>query len=79
MELNNNINVSIYSELLAHLDDSAKLALIAHLSSATGSEKKRKPVLFKRLFGAWKSEESAEEIIKSIRKSRKSNRKIEPL
>lgn len=79
MQLKEHTNASVYFELLAHLDDAAKKALIAHLSAASTTAKKRKPKSFKQLFGAWKGRETAEEIIVAIRKSRTSKRKIEAL
>ncbi len=76
MEFKEHTSASVYFELLSHLDESARQALIAHLSAPSSGAKKRKPKSFKQLFGAWKSQETAEEIIAAIRKSRTSKRKI---
>ncbi|MCC6514754.1 MAG: hypothetical protein IT275_00210 [Chitinophagales bacterium] len=77
MQLKENSNASAYYNLLSNLNESSKLELIAHLSNSILKNKSSKPKSFERLFGAWKSKETAEEIIDNIRKSRVSNRKIE--
>lgn len=77
MQLKEKADISMYVDLLSHLDESAKKALIAHLSSTKLDKKKRKSKSFEQLFGAWKSSETAEEIISSIRKARVTKRKIE--
>lgn len=77
MQLKENSNASAYYDLLSTLNESSKLELIAHLSNSILKNKSNKPKSFERLFGAWKSKETAEEIIDNIRKSRVSNRKIE--
>ena len=57
-----------------------KLELISKITdSLKGTKKEVKDDSWKKLFGAWQSEESAEEIIEEIRASRNTNRKIEDL
>lgn len=77
MQLKENSNASVYFDLLSNLNEDSKLELIAHLSKSILDNKKKNPKSFAKLFGAWKSNETSEEIIKNIRNSRVSKRKIE--
>jgi len=77
MQLKETSNASAYYDLLSNLNESSKLELIAHLSNSILKNKRNKSKSFEKLFGAWKSKETAEEIIENIKKSRFSNRKIE--
>lgn len=77
MLLKENSSASVYYDLLSNLNESSKIELIAHLSNSIVNKKKQKSKSLDDLFGAWKSTETAEEIIADIRNSRVSNRKIE--
>lgn len=67
-----------YWQLLAHLDTDIKQALIERLSkSIKGKEEYQTSI--EQAYGAWESEESAEELINEIRSSRTFNRKTEEL
>jgi hypothetical protein len=77
MQLKENSNARAYFDLLSNLNDNSKLELIAHLSSSILKNRNNKSRSFDSLFGAWKSKETAEEIINNIKKSRVSNREIE--
>ena len=61
MQLKENSNASAYYNLLSNLNESSKLELIAHLSNSILKNKSSKPKSIERLFGAWKSKETAEE------------------
>ena len=77
MQLKEHTNASVYFELLSQLDDVSKKALIAHLDDSNQTKSKKNTKTFKQLFGSWKSNETAEELIASIRKSRTTKRKLE--
>ncbi|WP_339606116.1 hypothetical protein [uncultured Roseivirga sp.] len=55
-----------------------KLNLIDRLTKSVKSKASAKSKM-KSAFGAWSSDESAEELIKRIQNSRKTNRQIEEL
>ncbi len=76
LEINTSI-VSCYIGLLSNLSTDNKLELISQLSSLVKTDLKNKQSLFKQSFGALETEETAEEMIKEIRASRISTRKIE--
>jgi len=66
--------------MVKNLSADVKLELISKISdSLKEPTKERKDDSWKNLFGAWESEESAEEIIEEIRASRYTNRQIEDL
>ena len=71
--------VDYYFDLLTNLSVESKLDLISKLSLSIKQNSKEPEVSLQSLFGAWKSDETAEEIIAEIRSSRVSNRTIEPL
>ena len=73
MQLKEHTNASVYFELLSQLDDVS----IAHLADSNQTKTKKNTKTFKQLFGSWKSNETAEELIASIRKSRTTKRKLE--
>ena len=56
-------------ELIRHLDFKNRLALIARISNSMLTDEKEKEQLFLNCFGAWKGEETAEEIIANIHQS----------
>ena len=72
------IIVDGYLELLEKLSPDNKLDLISRLSASLRTDLEEKDSLFKKSFGAFVSEETAEEIIKEIRASRLSTMEIEP-
>jgi predicted CopG family antitoxin len=75
-----NINIAdYYFGFLDTLKHDSKLDLIAKLSQSLKNSEKKETISLQSLFGAYKSEESAEEIIAELRTSRTFNRKIEPL
>lgn len=66
--------------MVKNLSADVKLELISKITdSLKGTKKEAKDDSWKKLFGAWESEESAEEIIDEIRASRHTNRQIEDL
>lgn len=67
-----------YMSLLNHLSPKMKLNLIERLNNSINS-KNEDQTKFKAAFGAWDSTESADELIKIIRESRKTQREIEEL
>lgn len=70
---------TLYLGVLNNLSPEQKLDLIAQLSQSLKDFYRSDQQNLAALFGAYKSVESAEEIIASIRASRASNREIEPL
>ncbi|MEX2568774.1 MAG: hypothetical protein WD431_22725 [Cyclobacteriaceae bacterium] len=66
--------------MVKNLSADEKLELISKITDSLKKTKKEvKDDSWKKLFGAWESEESAEEIIEGIRASRYTNRQIEDL
>ena len=76
MESSDSKILKSYFGLLSGLSDKLKLDLIKMLNQSVNSEGFEKSRM-KASFGAWKSEESAEEIISQIESSRLTNRQIE--
>lgn len=75
-----NINIAdYYFEFLKKLNQNSKLDLISMLSQSLKKEDDFADTSLQSLFGAYKSEETADEMIKEIRNSRVSNRNIETL
>ncbi len=75
-------NVSLadyYFGFLQHLNSDSKLDLISKLSQSLKESEKVSDTSLDSLFGAYKSQETAEEIIAELRESRVSNRNIESL
>ena len=74
------INTTIiegYLQMLDNLSPSNKLDLISKLSASVKSDIRNKKSTFKRAFGAFQSDKSADEIMNEIRSSRTFNRQIE--
>ena len=74
------INTTIidgYVGLLDNLSTNNKLDLISKLTNSIKSDLTNKKSTFKKAFGAFESNKSAEEIIEEIRNSRVSTRQIE--
>jgi hypothetical protein len=66
-----------YIRLLDNLSPDSKLDLISRLSSSVKTDITNRKKSFKKAFGAWESQRSADEIIDEIRSSRNFNRQIE--
>ena len=73
----NAVLIDNYFGLLRSLSSENKLKLIAKLSSSIINEDTDNEDIIDMFFGAFKSEKSAEELIKEIRESRTFNRTIE--
>ena len=67
-----------YFGVLKNLNADSKLDLISQLSQSLKAVN-RDTTSLESLFGAYKSDETADEIIAELRSSRVSNRNIEPL
>ena len=78
IDLNTRI-IDSYTELLKNLSITAKLDLISKLSQSLKKNFKNNNTSFERSFGAWDSEVDAEKLVKSIRSTRYSNRRITEL
>lgn len=76
-----NVNIADnYWGMIKNLSADVRLELISRISNSLKSEETtEKPDSWKLLFGAFKSKQSADEIIDDLRKSRYSNREIESL
>ena len=68
-----------YFGLLKNLNAESKLDLISKLSQSLKNNDAASETSLQSLFGALKSEETADEIIARLRASRVFNRNIEPL
>lgn len=66
-----------YAELLENLSPTNKLELISKLSDSIKSDLKNRKNSFKKAYGAFESDQSAEEIIEDLRRNRNLNRHIE--
>ncbi|MDD4190512.1 MAG: hypothetical protein PHI28_04225 [Mangrovibacterium sp.] len=77
MKSNTGALIDNYFGLLRSLSRENKIKLIAKLSNSIVDEVSEKENVIDRFFGAFKSDKSAEEIIKGIRDSRRFNHKIE--
>jgi len=76
LEINSTI-VEGYVGLLDNLSTNNKLDLISKLTASVKTDLSNKKSSFKKAFGAFDSEKSAEKIIEEIRNSRVSTRQIE--
>lgn len=68
-----------YFGILKNLNSDSKLDLISKLSQSLKESANAPETSLQSLFGAYKSEETAEEIIEKLRASRVFNRHIESL
>ena len=68
-----------YFGFLKNLNADSKLDLISKLSQSLKETDSKPEISLQSLFGAYKSDETAEEIIENIRSSRVFNRNIEQL
>ena len=75
-----NINIAdYYFDFLNNLNSDSKLDLIAKLSQSLKEVEKKPTTSLQSLFGSYKSNDTAEQIIAEIRASRVFNRNIESL
>ena len=77
--LEHNNLADYYFGFLKNLNSDSKLDLISKLSRSLKENDTTSEPSLQSLFGAYKSKESAEEIIDKIRQSRVSNRTVEEL
>lgn len=68
-----------YFGFLKNLKHDSKLDLITKLSESLKTSENTNEISLQSLFGSYKSEQSADEIIEDIRNSRFNNRQIEEL
>lgn len=79
IDVNTNL-VDSYFALLKSLSPNNKLELIARLSNSLKTSKTSKSDnSLKALFGSWKSDQSADQLIEELMQARKSTRKIDEL
>jgi hypothetical protein len=71
--------IDSYINLVKNLNVSAKLDLIAKLTQSLKNSFDKKNNSFDEAFGAWDSNESGEKLAKSLRESRRFNRRISNL
>ncbi|MET7254964.1 hypothetical protein [Dyadobacter fermentans] len=71
--------VDAYASLLGNLSTENRMALIARLGEVDEMISRKRKSSFRKAFGAFVSDQSADEIIEDIRNSRVSTRQIEPL
>ena len=75
-----NVNLTdYYFGFLKNLNPNSKLDLISKLSQSLKNKDVDADTSLQSLFGAYKSEETADEMIAGIRNSKVFNRNIEPL
>ena len=74
----NNSLIETYLKLLMNLSWESKSELISRLTSSMKKEKKNEEAFY-NLFGVWKDEKSAEDMIVEIREARNFNRVREKL
>ena len=72
-----NLIVDNYFEMIKNLSADVKLELISRISDSLTNTSDIKNDSWKELFGAYDSEQTAEEIIDDLRKSRFTHREIE--
>lgn len=75
----NNLIADNYFGLIKNLSIDVKLELISRITDSLKDIPVRKSDSWKKLFGAFDSEQSADEMIEDIRESRYTNRQIESL
>lgn len=69
--------IDSYISLLKNMKAQTKLELISKLKKTVEIDTKKDNDAFYKAFGGWDENESAEELIESIKNSRTFNRKIE--
>jgi len=75
----NTILINSYFKLFQNLSLSGKADLISKLSESIKSSKQNNSNEFDKAFGGWKGNETADQLIESIKTSRNFNREIEEL
>ena len=73
-----NALIDNYLGLVRNLSPKLKLDLIERLTKLINVDLGKKKTIFKKSFGAWKSEKSANDIILELRECRGFYRNIEP-
>ncbi len=79
MKTSNSHILNSYWGLIKTLHTSWKLDLIERLTQSIRQNLQQDPNTMKNAFGAWESDQSAEQIIQELRHSRNSDRQIENL
>ena len=79
MKTSNSRILNSYWGLIKTLHISWKLDLIERLTQSIRQNLQEGPNTMKNAFGAWESDQSAEQIIQELRNSRNTNRQIEKL
>jgi hypothetical protein len=74
-----NLIADNYFGMIKNLSSDVKLELISRISDSLRESSSQDNDTWKKLFGAFDSEQSAEEIIDDLRNSRFTNRQIEDL
>lgn len=69
--------IDSYLSLLKNMSDSNKLDLISKLSRTVHEDLEQERSDFYKSFGGWSSDESAEELISSVKEARVFNRKLD--
>ena len=69
--------IDSYISLLKNMSKPNKLELISRLTKTVKSDKEQEKTDFYNAFGGWDKNESAEDLIESIRGSRTFNRTVE--
>lgn len=69
--------IDSYISLLKNMSAQNKLDLISRLTNTVKTDIEREKTDFYKAFGGWDKNESAEELIKTIKRSRTFNRTIE--
>lgn len=79
-KMTSGVNIAdYYFGFFKNLKHDSKLDLITKLSESLKTTENMNEVSLQSLFGSFKSEQSADDIINEIRNSRNSNREIEEL
>ena len=74
-----NLIADNYFGMIKNLSTDVRLELISKISDSLRNESRLKNDSWKNLFGAFISDQSAEEIIEDLRNSRFTNRKVDDL
>lgn len=79
MKTNNLMVIDNIFGMIKDLDADVKLELITRITASLKNDQRDIDDDWKKLFGAWESEENAETIIEEIRANRSTSRNIEDL
>lgn len=66
--------IADYIRMLTHLDNDAKVVLIKALADSMQEKETKSEPTWKKLYGAWDGDETAEELVAWLRTSRNFNR-----